>query len=480
MTAVLIVAFQPSSDASPACLLPVGGTSTLQRLVEQLARLGVERPRVLTRAPWREVVARRCPDVEVLAATDGDEVVRLVGAASGPEVLIAGEVVVNDVPLRGVLGATGSAALVGPAEDRDLESAPRCTVGRDRVLTTGLGDGPGALHRFLRVVRVAAPPAVLSSAGEDPILAVLDAALREGQHVRAVYLRDAVWAQADGPESATVAWERLVTRDEETLRLTAAVKAEDGWFTTHLVSPYSRYLARWAARRGMTPDQVTVASLAVGIGAAVAFATGDRLGMLVGALLLQAAFTLDCVDGQLARYAGSGTPFGGWLDAMFDRLKEFLVYAGLALGAVRVEADLGIWHLAAAALILQTVRHHVDLGYEADELDAWQACPPARAAAAEATAPSGPAGDRSPDPVGRSAPSPTVASRLVAAAKQVERSAPLRWLKRIVVLPIGERFALISVVAILGSARHVFLALLGWGSIALVYTATGRLARSAR
>jgi hypothetical protein len=479
MTDVLIVAFQPSSDDAPACLLPVGSTTPLERLVEQLVRLGVEHLRVLTRARWREAVARRCPDVEVLAAADGDEVVRVFGVASGPAVLIAGEVVVNDTPLRGVLGAKGSAALVGPAEDRDLESAPRCTVGRDRVLTTELGEGAGAVHRFLRIFRVAAPPAVLRSAGDDPILAVLDAALVEGQEVRAVHLRDAVWAQAGRPQGASAAWDRLLTRDEETLRLTAAVKAEDGWFTTHLVSPYSRYLARWAARRGLTPDQVTVASLAVGVGAAVSFATGDRAGMIVGALLLQAAFTLDCVDGQLARYAGSGTPFGGWLDAMFDRLKEFLVYAGLALGAVRVEGDLAIWNLAAAALILQVVRHHVDLGYEADELDAWQACPPARAAAL-ATAPGEPTGDRSPSPVVRAAPPATVASRLVAAAKQVERSGPLRWLKRIVVLPIGERFALISVVAILGSARHVFLALLGWGSVALAYTATGRLARSAR
>jgi hypothetical protein len=479
MTDVLIVAFQPSSDDAPACLLPVGGTTSLERLVEQLVRLGVEHLQVLTRTRWREDVARRCPDLEVLAAADGDEVIRVLGAASGPEVLIAGEVVVNDTPLRGVLGASGSAALVGSAEDRDLESAPRCTVGRDRVLTTEFGEGTGAVHRFLRIFRVTAPPAALSSAGDDPILAVLDAALVEGQEVRAVHLRDAVWAQAGGPQGTTAAWDRLLTRDEETLRLTAAVKAEDGWFTTHLVSPYSRYLARWAARRGMTPDQVTVASLAVGIGAAVSFATGHRAGMIVGALLLQAAFTLDCVDGQLARYAGSGTPFGGWLDAMFDRLKEFLVYAGLALGAVRVDGDLAIWHLAAAALILQIVRHHVDLGYEADELDAWQACPPARAAAM-ATAPSEPTGDRSPSPLVRAAPPPTVASRLVAAAKQVERSGPLRWLKRIVVLPIGERFALISVVAILGSARHVFLALLGWGSVALAYTTTGRLARSAR
>ena len=43
--------------------------------------------------------------------------------------------------------------------------------------------------------------------------------------------------------------------------LDSAVKASDGFFTTFFVSPYSQYIARWAARRGLTPNQVTTVSL---------------------------------------------------------------------------------------------------------------------------------------------------------------------------------------------------------------------------
>jgi phosphatidylglycerophosphate synthase len=37
---------------------------------------------------------------------------------------------------------------------------------------------------------------------------------------------------------------------------------------------------------------------------------------------------VDCADGQLARLTGTFSDLGGWLDAMFDRLKDYAVYAG--------------------------------------------------------------------------------------------------------------------------------------------------------
>src|SRR4051812_48702322 len=89
---------------------------------------------------------------------------------------------------------------------------------------------------------------------------------------------------------------------EDDARLRAAVKANDGFFTTFFVSSYSPHVVRWAARAGLTPNQVTVFSMFLGVLAAAGFATGERFGLIAGAVLLQAAFLFDCVDGQLARY----------------------------------------------------------------------------------------------------------------------------------------------------------------------------------
>ena len=149
--------------------------------------------------------------------------------------------------------------------------------------------------------------------------------------------------------------------DEDKALLDSAVKATDGFFTTFFVSPYSRYIARWAANRGWTPNGVTTLSVFIGLLAAAGFATGERWGMIAGAILLQLAFTFDCVDGQLARYTRTFTKLGAWLDSVFDRTKEYLVFAGLAIGAARTGDD--VWLLAGAALTLQVLRHCIDFSY---------------------------------------------------------------------------------------------------------------------
>ncbi|GAB2447049.1 hypothetical protein GCM10027187_11880 [Streptosporangium sandarakinum] len=63
-------------------------------------------------------------------------------------------------------------------------------------------------------------------------------------------------------------------------------------------------------------------------------------------------------------------------------------------------------------------------------------------------------------------------------SRLLERSSTTRWLKKIIVLPIGERMALIAVTAALFNARVTFLALLTWGGVAALYTLTGRIGRS--
>ena len=259
-------------------------------------------------------------------------------------------------------------------------------------------------------------------------------------------LRGLFWARPLAPADVAVAETRIADHDEEKALLGSAVKSTDGFFTTFLVSPYSKYIARWAARRGWTPNFVTSLSMLVGVLAALAFATGDRWGLVLGAVLLQAAFTLDCVDGQLARYTRTFTPLGAWLDSIFDRGKEYVVYAGLAFGA----SD-DVWLLAAAALALQTVRHAGDFAFNGARDEA-------------------------------------IKSRLAVPQWKREKDDPLlapyesvgpkQWARKVFVLPIGERFALISLTAAFFDARVTFAALLAWGGLALAWTSYGRLSRS--
>ncbi len=232
--------------------------------------------------------------------------------------------------------------------------------------------------------------------------------------------------------------------DDEAVRLRTAVKSRDGFFTTHFISPYSRYLARWCARRGLTPNQVTTASLLTALIAAGCAATGTRGGFVAAGVLLLFSFVLDCTDGQLARYSLQYSTLGAWLDATFDRAKEYAYYAGLALGAARGGDD--VWALALGAMVLQTCRHVVDFAFN------------------EANA-----GD--PAATANTSPTAALSDRLDSVGWTV-------WVRRMIVLPIGERWAMIAVLTAVTTPRITFYALLIGCAFAATYTTAGRVLRS--
>jgi hypothetical protein len=60
----------------------------------------------------------------------------------------------------------------------------------------------------------------------------------------------------------------------------------------------------------------------------------------------------------------------------------------------------------------------------------------------------------------------------------MDASAALKWLRKMAVLPFGQRFALISVTAAVADARVTFYALVPWAGAAGLYSTTGRVLRS--
>jgi len=296
-------------------------------------------------------------------------------------------------------------------------------------------------------------------------------------------LRALYWRRPVSKAELDVAVEEIEDFDEERVLLESAVKGSDGFFTTFFVSPYSKYIARWAGWRGISPNTVTVFSMALGILAATGFALGTRPGLIAGAVLLQLAFTFDCVDGQLARYTRQFSTMGAWLDSVFDRGKEYVVYVGLAWGSIR-GFDQDVWGLAVAALMLQCLRHFIDFSYAASfhQSIAMSAQPPLSdpadvVLASDAVEPDH--GESARSGLGAGEPvKASLGSRAIQLSRWAERWEGTRWAKRIVVLPIGERFALISLTAAFGRPHLTFLALLVWGGLAGAYTATGRVLRS--
>jgi hypothetical protein len=321
-------------------------------------------------------------------------------------------------------------------------------------------------------------------APDDVTALLLVGLVRAGTHVGATQLRSLFWARPLSPAALDRAAEQIQEHDEDKALLDAAVKGSDGFFTTFFVSPYSKYIARWAAHRGLTPNQVTLVSLAVGLLAAAAFATGERGGLVAGAILLQAAFTLDCVDGQLARYTRTFSKLGAWLDSIFDRGKEYLVFTGLAIGASRTGDP--VWLLAGATLTLQTMRHAIDFSYPATQHQLIGATPqPPIESPFDGARPAPstqPVDAEEADAVVVEAARPrgrrSLKRRLARLWRAGDRSPKVRWVKKMIAFPIGERFAAISISAALFSPRTTFIVLLAWGGFAALYVLAGRTLRS--
>ncbi|CAL9633133.1 hypothetical protein SUDANB108_06156 [Streptomyces sp. enrichment culture] len=272
----------------------------------------------------------------------------------------------------------------------------------------------------------------------DRVLTALDA---DGAEVHRPELGTLVAAVPADPQARNEARQAVADVDDEAVRLKSAVKARDGFFTTFCISPYSRYIARWCARRGLTPNQVTTASLLTALIAAACAATGTRGGFVAAGVLLIASFVLDCTDGQLARYSLQYSTLGAWLDATFDRAKEYAYYAGLALGAARGGDD--VWALALGAMVLQTCRHVVDFSFNEANHDA----------------------------TANTSPTAALSDKLDSVGWTV-------WVRRMIVLPIGERWAMIAVLTAVTTPRITFYALLIGCAFAATYTTAGRVLRS--
>ncbi|MER6757073.1 DUF5941 domain-containing protein [Micromonospora echinofusca] len=420
---------------------------------------------------------RRAGADEVRHVADLDELAALADAATGPVLVTGADLVAHTAVLRHL-----ATSPVGPTVALVLTDPPgegRTAVREERGQVVGAGppealdgEATGVFGGALRVgvddlpslaaaaravaagVVPAAAPSAAAPAGPavDRLFAGLTGlgTLTFAQRVRLL-----VAHRVADPSGLAAAEAAVAAVDEDRAELKLSVKERDDFFTTFFVSTWSPYVTKASAKLGLGPTAVTMISVAFAVAAAVLFGTGGRLALVAGAVLLYLGFVLDCVDGQLARYTRHFSAWGGWLDTMADRAKEYVVYAGLGYGATQAGFRYG-WALAIAAITLQTVRHMTDTWYGVLHDEAA----------------------RRPKAVGTSGGG--IGDKLNAASNRVQADtgSVSYWLKRTVVFPIGERWALIAItVALFGPLVSLY-AVLAWGVLAFAYTGALRTLRA--
>lgn len=355
---------------------------------------------------------------------------------------------------QSVVGSNGAMTRVRTERDlRRVQSVGTAAhvVSRPTALAPGVIRIAGSRRaRASGILREVAGSVAAQESAIDPFDLALLALVRGGLEIAAVPLGPFT-VERDGataPGAPGSAWEQ---------RLAAASRGDDGLFSTKVVRPISRRVTRIGLRHGWTPNVVTATSLGIGLLAAALAAVDNRWTWVAAAVLLQVALVVDCVDGEIARFSRRFSAFGAWLDGVGDRVKEYAVLAAVASVAVRRGHD--AWLLAITTMVLITVRHLEDYAFsrrtrEAKRSESVHFLPvddPRDVATGEADLEFPPSGRR-------------------------ERT--IFWAKKVVHLPIAERYLLLSLGLLTFDPAWVLWPLAIAVVIALVWTQGGRTAKA--
>jgi phosphatidylglycerophosphate synthase len=121
--------------------------------------------------------------------------------------------------------------------------------------------------------------------------------------------------------------------------LRSLVKDTDGFMSRHVERPISLQIARRLAATTVTPNQITMVSVAIGLFGAPFFLSALWPWQTIGALLFLAHSILDGCDGELARLRFQESRWGGVLDFWGDNVVHIVTFACMAAG----------WSLSAVA-----------------------------------------------------------------------------------------------------------------------------------
>lgn len=336
--------------------------------------------------------------------------------------------------------------VVGVATDLHmLNHAGHVLVGAMSVQSSDAERIRGALNEL----RALADEGVVTDDVDTFALLVL-AVVRSGVPTRAIVMVDVPWCRDEIHRLEIES--RIATLSDERIQRLQANRLDDGFTSTFVVRKLAKPITRFALRVGLSPNAITLVSFLIGLGAATMFAVGGWWWTLAAALALQLSLIVDCVDGEVARSTRKFTALGAWLDASTDRVKEILVYAGLAFAAQS-------WQLAVALVLVQTVRHMSDYNFAFAQRR------------------------RESVVVQRSLRDFTDdddASDWTATTARMNQRPLVYWIKKIIHMPIGERWLLISVVAVVAGPKWALIILLGAICLALAYVTVGRVLRTLR
>jgi 1L-myo-inositol 1-phosphate cytidylyltransferase / CDP-L-myo-inositol myo-inositolphosphotransferase len=148
--------------------------------------------------------------------------------------------------------------------------------------------------------------------------------------------------------------------------LRSLIKDTEGFMSRHFDRRISLAISRRLAGTRVTPNMMTILSVAIGVFGALFFLSANPLWQTAGALCFVLHSIVDGCDGELARLRFQESRWGGLLDFWGDNVVHVAVYSAIAVGWSRAIGQLWpLWfgalailgNLASASFVhLQTMR----------------------------------------------------------------------------------------------------------------------------
>ena len=106
----------------------------------------------------------------------------------------------------------------------------------------------------------------------------------------------------------------------------------DETLTLYILRPIAFVFVKLLYPFSITPNQVSLMNIIVGIISGYFFSRGTVTSFIIGGSLYFLCMVSDCVDGMIARLKNSGTAVGRIVDGVADYIVAISVYVGMGIG----------------------------------------------------------------------------------------------------------------------------------------------------
>ncbi|RLC58780.1 MAG: hypothetical protein DRH89_00155 [Candidatus Cloacimonadota bacterium] len=133
----------------------------------------------------------------------------------------------------------------------------------------------------------------------------------------------------------------------------------DETLTLYILRPIAFIFVKLFYPTNITPNQVSMMSIIVGMLSGYFFSRGDVTSYIIAGILYFFCLVLDCVDGMIARLKKNGTPVGRIVDGFADYVVGVSVYIGLAIGFSKGIVSIEFWPYHPTILLLIAAASHI-------------------------------------------------------------------------------------------------------------------------